>query len=1564
MNRIGKKLMIVLVSICMITSMVHPYMTLASSENLQKSSVEIDSFIQSAMIEYQSEKEWIKIDDQTKNIPADARLKTTIHYDDIDAKMLIENGGTLTYKLPQLFKDSTVANNTIQDADHNTVGTISIDENTGTVKLKFEESFLQQDEDEHKKINGNFTFYSKADTEQIKKNPEQNVVIGNTTIHLNFEENGDARLGELNVLKTNPEYSEEGGKAYLTYTLIVSTGNDPMPDVKITDYFLQNEKYVDGYVGISGTQTATKHEENTDNIPYECGESAESYTSSVYLGNSNADKSKVPEPAGDHVNGTGTLVWDIGNMGSNQTRKLKYKVKLKDSYIGIQSRGTITNHAKAFSKSYEHKESSSEFTPSAGMYLKKTAGAYQADPSGNGGTITYTVYMKANKDNTYTLKNVKLYDNFMDYNTDKKLFPYMSYESDSFKLYEGSTAKEENLLEIPKNKHEGKSNPSIVSDGKSVCKFDFYVGDLKPGEERVVTYRVRVTEGIFALSNDEIKLRNRAAVYSDDTAEGGNVRFNGYNNEKSIGKKMWDRKLQSESMKESQTINIPQSDSVYNSSMNTISPSSRSFTILSGSYKYQVVVNETGDWDVSSSIFGDQLANNYLAYQGYLKIDYYESGLSTQPSTDKEAAEQLAKKEPSQTVWIDIHNQEKFSLSPKMFQQEHKKGAYLLTYYATPRNTEDVSQVSSGNSFTLGGTVIGPGGTSISMSGVRVETSVIIEGGNKFEAKKQGWYFDPTKTAGDWKNGSLYWVIEASGEEIPEGTVFRDEPDRTNAWNRHLLRKSSMVGVYIGKIPEGKDFREYFGTVNDLSNDAQLRKLSGNELNGGQLPSDSDYQWSATNTAADITLKKSIKLQQGEHLYIVLRTAPNRSISLRDGVRYDNELLTKDHNASDYVSQQKVSLWSAGGGNNFKEVAGVYERDTDGKWITKQSYNGNSYGKLLTNQIKDPGTYIEWRMKINYIGNLSGKVIVEDQIPEGLDFTYARYFWIHPSLRGNPPTTITIPECENGSWKKIELSSSLDGDRSGKKYNCIAYYNPETRKIRIAVDNLQRDGNKDERSLELQLVTKVTDSQVLLDGIQKGFVNAMTVMTESGNTISTSTATASIKKTSIQKTKQDVKDGKLPFTITVNELGEDLLKNGDQITLVDEMQKPLRFDPDSVQVRDKNGKVLTGISPKIETTNNGEKMSLTIPDNEKLTITYNATLNAAPDTDISVNNKAYWFGHRNDIAKIENETIRYHVESYAGSTTKPGLKVKKVDKDNTSKVLEGATFIIQKVTYNPLKKEWVAAQNAPIYKNTTDASGLATFGKNESLEYNTVYCLRETKAPLGYMLDSTPRYFAIAQKTGPKGQETYPADLKQWEDEGVDVYYLGATYQCTMYNSRGVVNIEKQFIDVKGNPITGKEIPNVTCSFAIYEDKGKNADYSKEKKLHILQITSNHGQISYKLDGVHTDKPQFSQLPVGGKFCIFELDQNGNPVTKSGTRYQSTDTIGFEVLYNGGWKSYVIRDDGTSENVEIINRYYTHIDTTVNTGVWNEHLWIYLCMIAVAILVAVPVIYRRIRRRY
>lgn len=181
--------------------------------------------------------------------------------------------------------------------------------------------------------------------------------------------------------------------------------------------------------------------------------------------------------------------------------------------------------------------------------------------------------------------------------------------------------------------------------------------------------------------------------------------------------------------------------------------------------------------------------------------------------------------------------------------------------------------------------------------------------------------------------------------------------------------------------------------------------------------------------------------------------------------------------------------------------------------------------------------------------------------------------------------------------------------------------------------------------------------------------------------------------------------------ITVNESGEDLIKGEDTITLVDEMKSPLQFDTDSIVVKDKNGNLITGISPKIETTDTGQKMSLTIPDNKKLTITYEATLNAAPDTDITVNNKAYWFGHSTTVAMIENTTVKYHVEAFAGTTTSPAVKVKKVDKENTSKALSGATFMIQEVQYDELKKAWEAPQDAKTYTEETDDTGVASFGK-------------------------------------------------------------------------------------------------------------------------------------------------------------------------------------------------------------------------------------------------------------
>lgn len=1543
--------MVIFLSICMMINIFTPYRIEASQITTQQNKteeypMELDDYIQAATIEYQSGEDWIKITDETKNIPADARIKITVNYKNVDAKELLNHNKALRYHLPELFQNSSVVHNSIQDASGNKIGTIKVDENTQDVLLNFEDSFLQQDEEENKKINGSFSVYVTADRQLIKGNPQQTIKIGQITKKLNFEEDSDARLGDLELTKMQPTYSEENGNGYLTYTLIAKTKDDPMTDVIVKDQFTKNQNYIDSYMGVDTTKKTAAHHENDKNIPYEG--TGDQFESKVYL----QDNSKP-----------GTLIWEIGNMKANEVRTLTYKVKVKDTYIGGASKGMITNTAKVYAKSYEHKTASSNFTPNAGMQIKKTASSYEKDSSGNGGTITYTIYVKANDNNTYALNNVKIHDNFSS-GTNTTLLPYINYEENSFQLYEGNKADETKKIKIPENPHKGHKNPDIVNDKKKECKIDLYLGKLKPGEERTLTYQVKISEDIFAMSNQEIKVKNMAAAYSDDTISGGNHKFASATQEKSLGKKVWDRKLQSDPITKEEQINIPEQDKVYNSDMEISPLAVRSFKVPKGSYKYQVVVNETGDFDVSSAIFGDALANDYLAYTGYLKIEYYDTGLKGDPSSDKEAAAKLEEKTPAETMWVNIHDGKQFSFSPKKLENGSKKGAYLLTYYATPKNIENLTQVSSGNAFSLGGTVIGPGGTSIKLSGVKVSTSTIIEGGKNFEASKNGWYYDTTKTAsGDWTHGSLYWIIEAQGNEIPAGTVFRDAPKYGNV---HYIRGTSMVGVYKGKLPAGKSFKDCYGTVKDLSGDTQLQKLIGNEKNGGQLPENADYQWESTGKNAgkyaDIILKKNIRLEDNEHLYIILRTEPNRNFSLRDGITYTNELQTKDSNATDFVSQGQDSLMATGGGNNFKEAGGVYERDDAGNFKTIKSINGNNPNKLIKNKITNAGTYIDWRLKVNYVGSLDGKVYVEDQLPKGLDLTYVRYFWIDPGIRNtDAPVMSEIPQYENNpEWEKITLTGKLDGDNK-KDYTSIAYYNKQTGKICMAVDNLKSGGAKDKKSLEIQVVTRVNDEEVLLDGKTKDFANKMTVKTEEGKTISNSTATVSVSKKTITKTKQDVKDGKLPFTITVNESGEDLIKGEDTITLVDEMRSPLQFDTDSVVVKDKKGNIITGISPKIETTDTGQKMSLTIPDDRKLTITYEASLNAAPDTDIAVNNKAYWFGHSTSVATIENTTVRYHVEAFAGTTTSPTVKVKKVDKENTSKALSGATFMLQEVQYNELKKTWEASEDAKIHTEQTDDTGVAIFGKKDAISYNKVYCLREIRAPEGYVLDATPKYFAIAQKEGETGEESYPVQLTQWQKLGVEVYYLGSTYKVNMYDSKGTLKVNKQFLDDKGEKITAKELPDGTFSFGLYEYKNAQTDYSKEQKLQILTITNKNGVLSYKCNGKSVDQPQFTGLAVGGKFSVFELDENGDPIMNSGTSYQPQKGFAYEVTYTKDKAAYSIKDDGTSEPVEITNRYYTNVNPS--EGVWMEHRKLYLFIAGAGILLILMMILRKTRFR-
>jgi LPXTG-motif cell wall-anchored protein len=197
----------------------------------------------------------------------------------------------------------------------------------------------------------------------------------------------------------------------------------------------------------------------------------------------------------------------------------------------------------------------------------------------------------------------------------------------------------------------------------------------------------------------------------------------------------------------------------------------------------------------------------------------------------------------------------------------------------------------------------------------------------------------------------------------------------------------------------------------------------------------------------------------------------------------------------------------------------------------------------------------------------------------------------------------------------------------------------------------------------------------------------------------------------------------------------------------------------------------------------GEKITilkLTLPDDIPLTITYKTNVNAAPGDPVNFSNVAHWEGYSAPTSStVKVEDFSYQVGGKVNVVMKPSVKVLKMDQDDTSKYLNGATFTLQEVTYNEETGEFIPATDT-IWEGTTGEDGedgVLIFGKKDgqTMEYNKIYCLKETKAPVGYALDVTPHYFVVAEQANDGTWPEFPLE--------VEAYYLGAQYTCQVYDA-------------------------------------------------------------------------------------------------------------------------------------------------------------------------------------
>ena len=192
---------------------------------------------------------------------------------------------------------------------------------------------------------------------------------------------------------------------------------------------------------------------------------------------------------------------------------------------------------------------------------------------------------------------------------------------------------------------------------------------------------------------------------------------------------------------------------------------------------------------------------------------------------------------------------------------------------------------------------------------------------------------------------------------------------------------------------------------------------------------------------------------------------------------------------------------------------------------------------------------------------------------------------------------------------------------------------------------------------------------------------------------------------------------------------------------------------------------------------------------------------------------------------------------------------------------------------------------------TTGEDGTLTFGKTseQTMSYNTVYCLTETVAPEGYVLDAVPHYFAVAKQQEDGKCPTFP--------NGVTVWYQSADYTYQAYNHKGEATVAKAFLDAGGNHLA--KIDGV-YRFGIYAEANPTGN-----PLQTVTITYANSTVTPE-----SGTAKFTNLTLGEMYYIYELDDNGVPIRGDNT-LATVNGANFLVTYSNG-PAVTIPESGTA----------------------------------------------------
>lgn len=1409
-------------------------------------------------------------------IPANAKIKLQVEYKDIQISNLMENYSCkLTYNLPELLRNITTEG-AIFDENQNKVGTVTSENRKITVT--FDENYLNGLKNNSRTtINGNFYAQGDVNLSQVPKTDgKTTVAAGNKTYHLNFEPDAVAKYGQISVDKTctSSQVISTANGDYLAYTITVTAGEDGCPDVSVVDTIVSSSDCVDSYAGIdTAAKTLTASQNGQE--PYETI-AADKNHGTVYLGNPDS-ANPVPTPGAVNITtAPGSMVWKIGKMEPGESRTLTYYVKLKDK-VPLNGKN-IQNKADVYSKIYKRVSDEKTFVPTIGYNMwKKREGDIVRNEDGSY-TIKYKIYFDLTSN--YPLKDFEFLDYLDDQSdnahTDSKALPYISYDRESVGLYVKKDG-ESNHTPVSKTDY-------AVSWAKGNDTYETHWADLKgnptrfkitgadgkpitvnPGDSYYATYTVTVKpEALAAMKSDRVEVKNRYYVNTSNASKKWNYGLDRVYANETVGNYTWDKKVVGTGTATDQTFTMSGDKYEYKSSESSAkleksdSQTDTSFTVPAGSYPYTVDVNQTlGEWDATDVSMTDTLSSDKMKYIGYAKVEAREYNATTKAYDVKE------------TKWVKIDGLSSFALKPSNLGWTDVKYAYKFTYYAKPADS-NFSEVKVTNTFSLLGNVI-RGNNKFLLDGISSKGEVTVSGSFKMNVKKESWYYEEPKTdVATWQNGKLYWVIEVSGTEIMKNTYFRDAISKDSGLTDSYLHSDSLAGIYMGTLPDNKTIIGY-NSLEELQKTGKLNNVTDKftpVLTNGK-------NFTGTDNYSELSLQAKEQITLGtDKLYFIVRTEPQSlPTKYRDAFTYRNHISTSDDGKT-WIDHGSADKFLCGGADILKELGQTFTYD--GTTVTSKNDGADqgNRGTIVTNELLGAGQYAAWAFKVNYAGELSGAYRVLEAIPDGMELAYIRIKWVGEKQRNSGSIhSNEITGLDEGWKSKNTIAKSDNND------DISTTYYVKGNQALIELGDFVAGKERDSYSVDVQVVCRVTDPDVLLGGEEKTFMNHVTLQTADGQDLSTAISSATIEpQKKLDKQITDKRGEKITFTIEANPLGEVLpAENGTTLTLVDKLSSSLILDTGSIRVV--NSKTNEEVTYKASFDATTNTLKIAIPCNVSVKITYDAMVDAPPDQSVSFSNEAYWEKYSSAGGdSVEEKNYSYAAGGTVGAGNNIKLKIIKKDQNNLSVTLKGAKFEIVSCTRN---NDGTFKENTEKWTGTTDENGVISFGAGSSadhvMDYNTIYKVTETKAPSGYVENSEPIYIMVPRKE--ENSQDYSEDVKACiQDSRIHKQYK-STYELTVLNHKGEITVAKKFKDPGGHdasPVSG------TYKFGLYENADgtntTNSDGTTSTTAPLQTIT-----ITYNAAETGSRTAKFTNLDLTKTYYVFELDDNGNPIKDSTT---------------------------------------------------------------------------------